>query len=943
MTATQIWGLTTRNLLFQSESSPLIHFRFLRHFSSQTVAEPSTESSRRAPKNDDDDDEKNDDDEDDDEDDELKRTMGDLPPMGSPMMRGLEGKDWGKVDKDISALVARHYGLRVSGVERLDGEVDLNYKVSTRRPRATYLLKSSDAKAFNLLETLEMQEKCWAHLRERDPPRGIPSLVTSATGQSVVLHNGRVCRLLRFVEGSPLSAMAEERPTAETWAKVGKHLSELTRGLENFEHPAADRKDFVWDLTRADQVVRDLLPHVKGDDRVDCVKHFLQMHENFRAQFESHHQSLRRSVIHGDCNDNNVIMGATGEVEALIDFGDMQRSFTVGEAAIAAAYASLYPQPLENVRALIRGYLTGYDLTMAERVWFLPLVLIRLCVSVCVSSKNAEECPENAYLQISSMPAWRALHFFRGLSAGQVTDFLAECFPSSSASFDDRRFAFCWTTTDWRARKRSEAQALKNQRDKMLGPNLSLLYGDDPIHMVRGSGCFLFDSQGHRYLDAVNNVPHVGHSNPRVAEAVSEAMKTLNTNTRYIREDYVAYAKDLLSTMPPNIEVIYFCNSGSEANDLALRIARQKGLSQGKEEVVVMNGAYHGHTASCIEISPYKFNRSGGRGKPGTTHIMPFPDTCRGLHLDGSEESSRVLGGAGGGVCAFICESLLSCGGQVILPQGYLKSVYANMREAGAVCIADEVQCGFGRSGTHFWGFQTQGVEPDIVVLGKSIGNGFPLSAVATTRDLASTFANGMEYFNTFGGCNAAIAAGHAVFKVLREEKMQESALAVGDYLLGALRALTKDCGFVGDCRGRGLFVGIEFVCDRESLGYAPSIAKFVCNAIRKRFVLVSTDGMHSNTIKIKPPVCFTMSNADTLVRTIKAVLEEDLTVEIRASLLQKDREYNLGLAKKAESALEAQPTGTGLLICQSRASSLVAATAAAAVVASLVYKLRAR
>ena len=468
----------------------------------------------------------------------------------------------------------------------------------------------------------------------------------------------------------------------------------------------------------------------------------------------------------------------------------------------------------------------------------------------------------------------------------------------------------------------SELGALVGMRRRILGPNLSLLY-NEPIHLVRGSGCYLVDRQNKRYLDAVNNVPIVGHSEPRVAEAVSEAMRTLNTNIRYIREDYLDYAEELLAMFPAGLDTVYFCNSGSEANDLALRIAREVGHAEARRDVVVMDGAYHGHTEACIEISPYKFNRAGGKGKPETTHVMPLPDTCRGKGLDGGAEAEKILEAsrrAGRPApCAFICESLLSCGGQVILPPGYLKGVYGAMRRVGAVCIADEVQCGFGRTGAHFWGFQTQGVVPDIVILGKSIGNGFPLSAVVLRRELAEKFSSGgMEYFNTFGGCNAAVAAGHAVLRVIKQDRLQENARVVGKHILESLRALARDFDVIGDVRGIGLFAGIEFVTSKSTLLHAPSVAKFVCNSCKDRLVLVSTDGMHSNVIKIKPPVCFSMEEADVLVSTIRAALTEvsytislslscpgvlgadhlsppqDLTEDILPGLLQADLDYNL-------------------------------------------------
>jgi len=328
-----------------------------------------------------------------------------------------------------------------------------------------------------------------------------------------------------------------------------------------------------------------------------------------------------------------------------------------------------------------------------------------------------------------------------------------------------------------------------------------------------------------------------------------------------------------------------------------------------------MDSAYHGHTQSTIDISPYKWNQSKSRhfAKPESSHVMQFPDTCRDLHLDGHRESAKVLAEAeraGRKVCAYICESLLGCGGQVVLPDGYLASVYRNMRRAGAVCIADEVQCGFGRTGSHFWGFETQGVVPDVVVLGKAMGNGVPLAGVVTTRKLADTFSDGgMEYFNTTGGCNAAIAAGTAVLRVIKESNLQQNAARVGDYLLTHLRRLQDKHAFIGDVRGIGLFLGIEFVVpgNPKTLNYAPKLAKWVLNELKvKHRVLLATDGKHSSVIKIKPPLVMTIEDAAALIGSLANVLGDAKAKPIEFSILrEKDELYNRNLKRAREPAFD--------------------------------------
>jgi 4-aminobutyrate aminotransferase-like enzyme/Ser/Thr protein kinase RdoA (MazF antagonist) len=426
-------------------------------------------------------------------------------------------------------------------------------------------------------------------------------------------------------------------------------------------------------------------------------------------------------------------------------------------------------------------------------------------------------------------------------------------------------------------------EALLALRRRHVGPNLSLSYRR-PLAMVRGWMQFLFDADGRRYLDGVNNVPHVGHGHPRVVAAAARQLAVLNTNTRYLHPALSSYAARLASLLPDPLDVCYIVCSGSEANELALRLAR---AWTGHEGVVVLDGAYHGNTSSLVDISPYKFSGPGGGGPPPHVRVAAMPDTYRGPYrrddpLAGARYGASVAGAVseiqsrGRGVAAFFCESLLSCGGQIVLPPGYLEHAYAAVRAAGGVTVADEVQVGFGRVGTHLWGFETQGVVPDIVTLGKPIGNGYPLAAVVTRRDIAEAFDNGMEYFNTFGGGQAACAAGHAVLDVMRDEGLQQRALEVGARLRDGLAALASRFPIVGDVRGLGLFLGVELVEDRERLVPAARQADYVVNRARERGVLLSTDGPLHNVIKIKPPLQFDAPDADRAVEVLADILQED-------------------------------------------------------------------
>jgi 4-aminobutyrate aminotransferase-like enzyme/Ser/Thr protein kinase RdoA (MazF antagonist) len=423
-----------------------------------------------------------------------------------------------------------------------------------------------------------------------------------------------------------------------------------------------------------------------------------------------------------------------------------------------------------------------------------------------------------------------------------------------------------------------------SQRHALLGRNLSVSY-ENPLKIVRGWRQYLYDDVGRAYLDVFNNVPLVGHSHPQVVQAVAKQLGLLNTNTRYLHENVVRYAKRLTEKLPHPLRVCYFVNSGSEANELAIRLARAK---TGSEDTIVLEHAYHGHTSTLIDISPYKFNGPGGGGQKPWVHVAPIADDYRGIYRRGEPnlglryaehvgEIVNRLGRQGRGAAAYIAETMPSVGGQIVFPPGYLAETYRHIRTAGGICIADEVQVGFARLGTYFWGFETQGVVPDIVVLGKPIGNGFPLAAVVTTPEIAKTFDNGMEFFSTFGGNPVSCAAGMAVLDVLEEEHLQENALRIGNHLMAGLKELQERHALIGDVRGSGLFLGLDMVRDRETRKPATDQASYVVNRLRDLGVLTGTDGPHHNVIKLRPPLVFSEADADLFIATLDSVLEEDL------------------------------------------------------------------
>jgi 4-aminobutyrate aminotransferase-like enzyme/Ser/Thr protein kinase RdoA (MazF antagonist) len=433
------------------------------------------------------------------------------------------------------------------------------------------------------------------------------------------------------------------------------------------------------------------------------------------------------------------------------------------------------------------------------------------------------------------------------------------------------------------------ASSLLQRRRKVFSPTLSLSY-DDPLLFVRGSGVWLYDESGRTYLDAFNNVAHLGHCHPRVVEAIARQSAIHNTNTRYLHPLVVRYVERLVATMPKHLSVATLTCTGSEANDLALRMAR---TITGRKDVLVLDWAYHGNTQAVLEVSPYKYKRRGGAGRAEWIHELPLPDLFRPSHpgqpgstvdaheltrIYAQDARARVaeMVAQGRPPAAIIVEAIPTCAGQVILPSGYLQSIFAAVREAGGLCIVDEVQIGFGRVGSHMWAFEEHGVLPDIVTLGKPMGNGHPLAGLVTTSEIAHRFDNGMEYFNTFAANPVACAAGLAVLDTLRDENLLQNARDRGDQLFAALRKLANDYPGVGEVRGRGLFIGLDMVKNRVSKEPDPAIAQRIVARCKDEGLLLGTDGPLGNVIKVRPPMIFSSENVYETLEILEKALKAE-------------------------------------------------------------------
>ena len=416
-------------------------------------------------------------------------------------------------------------------------------------------------------------------------------------------------------------------------------------------------------------------------------------------------------------------------------------------------------------------------------------------------------------------------------------------------------------------------------REKYFGGNLSVSY-NDPILISRAWRHHIFDEWGRPYLDAYNNVPHVGHSHPRINLVASDQLKKVNSNTRYLHPLQTEFAEKILSKLPSEFEVCYFVNSGSEANELALRLAQAHTHKTG---IITPDEGYFGNTTGALSISAYKFKKPNGVGQADWVEIIEVPDDYRGSFkkddpdrsikyanfVDGAIES---LNSKGHGLSGFIMETFPSVGGQIIPPEGYLAQVYSKIRKHGGVCIADEVQTGLGRLGDYYFGFEFQKVIPDIVVLGKPLGNGHPIGAVITTKTIAQSFDNGIEFFSTFGGSNLSCRIGKEVLEIVDEEKLQSNAKIVGDFLLAGFRELKEKFEFIGDVRGMGLFIGIEII--ENDGAESPELCAYIKNKMRENRVLLGSDGPKDNVIKIRPPLTIDLEDAQMLLETFSGVLD---------------------------------------------------------------------
>ena len=769
-------------------------------------------------------------------------------------------------DEAAAELLRAAYGI-AGTLKRLYSERDQNFRVRAADGTA-YVLKIANRDEDP--GVLDLQHQALAHLEARDPSLPTPRVIRTRDGAlsgSIADGEGRahIYRLLSFMPGIDL---AEVPATPKVLRGLGETTARLDKALRSFFHPSADHV-LLWDLRRLPDMRHntDVLEDPEQRRTIEAVI------DHFTAAVLPRLADLRWQVIHNDANPWNVLVAEDDpeHIAGIIDYGDMVFAPLICELAIAAAGVCPHVEdPVAAICAVAKGFDEVIPLEAEEVDLIYDLVVARLAAEVLICTWRIVN-PTGPTAEFEDFVALFGPAFERLLAMGREA---VRARLRSALKFPP----YCPAPGE---ADPAAAEALLDdmleKRRRFLGHKLYLFY-DRPLHLVRGEGVWLIDATGRAFLDAYNNVPHVGHSHPHVLRAISRQYAALCTSTRYVYGRIIDYAERLTATFAEGPRVCLFVNSGSEATDISWRMAK---IYSGRRGAIVIERAYHGGTDAIEAFSPE--DRPAEEIAPHIRTIRA-PDTYRGDHRGGdaaaryaadAERAIAELEAAGYGVGAVMIDSSFVNHGILDVPEGYLKRVVDKVRAAGGLFIADEVQAGFGRAGSHMWGCQAHGVEGDIVALGKPIGNGLALGAVVTTPEILAAFTEQTGYFSTFGGNPVACAAGDAVLDVIEDQQLLAKATATGDHLRRGLRALAQRQPMIGDVRGRGLVAGVELVRDRASQEPAKPETKRVINTMKDRGVLVGREGTFGNVLKIRPPMVFTPDNADFLITALDEAIAE--------------------------------------------------------------------
>ncbi|MFC4248755.1 aminotransferase class III-fold pyridoxal phosphate-dependent enzyme [Natribaculum luteum] len=754
-------------------------------------------------------------------------------------------------DESKAARIAeRSFGKRGT-VTELGGERDQNFRVDTDDGEAYVLKISSPADDST---ALDLQTKALQHVCRTDPDLPVMRIVPTVDGSPWTSVEDGETHFVRMFTHVPGQTASGEDLDYDSLYEYGAIVARLGKALRGFFHPDAEY-DILWDLGHASEL-RSFLDSVADDQRRALAERVL---DRFDDRVEPVFDTLRAQVIHNDLTLDNVLLDDSTRVSGIVDFGDLTHTALVNDLVIALASVMYRREdPIDAAQAVIRGYVSVTPLEDEETRLLADLVAARLVTWGVIVAWRVDEHPEKTDHTVDGVDdGWKLLRSLDEMGIDVASRRLRTAALASNVPYS-----------------RMDTSELVSRRRRVLGS--SPLSYRDPTHFVRGEGAWLFDSSGRRYLDAYNNVQVVGHAHPGVAAATGGQVRKLATNTRYLHEAPVMLAERILATMPDELDRVMFVNSGSEANDLAWRLAT---AATGGNGAIVSNYAYHGITDATMALSPDIWPDGS---HPDHVETVPPPADAstrqRGSILDASEamtEGLERLRKRGVAPAAFVFDSLFTSDGIFPPDAEGLKAMTDRIHDAGGLVIADEVQAGHGRTGSNLWGFQATNVVPDIVTMGKPMGNGHPVAAVVTRSDIASTLYDQTGFFSTFGGNPVSCAAALAVLDEIKDQDLLAHVVDVGEYLNDGLKELSAEYDLIGEIRQQGLMIGVELVRNQETWVPAPSETTAVVNELRQRQVLIGSVSEAGNVLKIRPPLVFERNHADRLLEALDDVFSE--------------------------------------------------------------------
>ena len=766
----------------------------------------------------------------------------------------------------VAELTKRHFGLA--------GQIDLLYSERDQNFR----LREQDGNAWTLKiasveedpEIIDCQIRVMQHIAAVDPTLPTPRIRHALDGSPSVRIRGEdgATHVFYVLSHLPGQLLDEAPVTVRALSAQGAMVARLGRAMRGLFDPAPAMRELLWDV----RLLPRLLPHIDKLPDPGRQQQARGIIEHFAADTLPRMKTLRTQLVHADINEANMLVDPEdpARVTGIIDFGDIIHGTLVQDVAAIAAERPFGDMPvLEAIAEVVRGYNEITKLEPEEADILYDVMVSRLLLTPLINAWRASETPEEpGYMHTWTDAVYGVVDVLQEAGRSEVTDTIRRVCGLSPAGL---RNGISTATGEPQVNK------LIERRKRVMGSKLYVFY-DPPLHIVQGEGVWLTDASGRHFLDAYNNVPHVGHCHPHVVDAITRQLNILNTNTRYLGTQVLEYSERLGASLPGNLKACAFVNSGSEANDIAWRMAKAFTGNQGG---LTMEYAYHGITDAVDAFSP-----SVSVAGTVAPHIRTLvsPDDYRGPHRRGeaglasryaafADEAIGSLNKAGMAPAAFMVDSAFLTNGMPNVPAGYLKAVFAKVRAAGGLCIADEVQSGFGRLGGHMWGHQHHDVMPDIVTIGKPAGNGHPLGVVITTPEIMDTFLQQTAFFSTFGGNNVSCAAGLAVLDVLERERLTDNAAETGAFLKQQLTGLMDRHDLIGDVRGRGLSLCVELVRDRTTLEPARAETDRILNLMRDQGVLVGNEGVHGNIVKIRPPLVFRKEHADMLVNALDRAL----------------------------------------------------------------------